>query len=186
MAHMAQNGNIRVCSLCEGWQILSEEIAFGSGINFIFISVAGRMSQFFSKVMVFNHLATLWQLWRCRKKKKNRSQESGQFIYGIPLLQLSSCRQGKSAYVPEFHGPQIACKPWWRRMARLSCQVWVWCCVRVYRFYRTWRKWPERELHSHLRNDVDFFLVGALKCWPCSLFQVASSSHHLWEPSREL
>lgn len=47
MVHMAQSGNIGVCSLCEDWQILSEKTEFGSVINLIFIFTAGRTSQYF-------------------------------------------------------------------------------------------------------------------------------------------
>lgn len=72
---MAQNGNIRVCSLCEGWQILSEEIAFGSGINFIFISVAGRTSQFFFQsdgLQSFSNPVTALEMQEKKKKTEVR------------------------------------------------------------------------------------------------------------------
>lgn len=125
-----------VCGPCESWQILSwKKIAFGSVINFIFIFVAGRTSQ----SLIFFFFLNWWSSVISQSCDSSGAAEkrwwgSGQFIYDLSLLHLSSCKRGELVYEAHWnfmdHSLQF-------RVAWLTCRVWVWCFISCIFIHKT-------------------------------------------------
>lgn len=113
MAHMAQSGNIRgLWSLWGLADIVLEKNSFWVSHKFHFYFY------YWKKYSIFYFLFLKWwssiisQFCDSSGAAKKRWWGSGQFIYGLSLLHLSSCKRGKLVY--EAHLNFMDHSPWFR------------------------------------------------------------------------